>query len=98
MVLRRAACQCLLEFELSYPGLLSRKAGHLFALAQAEMGHVFQDYAALLAVVLQHAVRLLSSPSAPTSPASPSSPLDRTGLPPLTLDDILSTTRERLQV
>lgn len=104
-VLRRAACQCLLELELSYPGLLLRKTGHLFAMAQKETGHIFQDYAALFVTAMKHAVRLLTCPGSATLLVSllPSADIAREHMisPPalhITVEDMLSTTREKLVV
>jgi hypothetical protein len=41
-LLRRTACQCLVELEHAYPGLLAGKVGLLLTLAQRESTHVFQ--------------------------------------------------------
>jgi uncharacterized membrane protein YgcG len=53
---RRTACQCLHELELSFPGLLARKLGHLVKLTTDETSFASEAYAVLLATALRNAV------------------------------------------
>eukprot|EP01127_Copromyxa_protea_P004158 TRINITY_DN1400_c0_g2_i2.p1 TRINITY_DN1400_c0_g2~~TRINITY_DN1400_c0_g2_i2.p1 ORF type:complete len:1020 (+),score=186.62 TRINITY_DN1400_c0_g2_i2:237-3296(+) len=53
-VLRGAACQCLLELEETYPGLLCAGLGHFFSFAQKENTHVSMEYTSLFEAVLKH--------------------------------------------
>jgi AP-5 complex subunit beta-1 len=46
LLLRATACDCLRELELAYPGILSSKIGHFYAMSQSETAHVFQHYLA----------------------------------------------------
>eukprot|EP00051_Salpingoeca_urceolata_P006569 m.86803 g.86803 ORF g.86803 m.86803 type:complete len:1080 (+) comp14888_c0_seq1:58-3297(+) len=59
MTVRRTACQCLHELELSWPGMLASKLGYLFAMCQEEKTHIGQEYVALFATGLRHATQLL---------------------------------------
>jgi AP-5 complex subunit beta-1 len=56
-LVRATACDCLREIELAFPGILSSKLGHFYALSQAENSHIFQHYLLLLSTVLDHTVK-----------------------------------------
>ncbi|XP_065827745.1 AP-5 complex subunit beta-1-like [Oscarella lobularis] len=53
-IVRAAACQCLLELEITYPGLLQNRLASLYAMAQDELTSVHQDYLLLFVTVLRH--------------------------------------------
>ncbi|XP_020603354.1 AP-5 complex subunit beta-1-like isoform X2 [Orbicella faveolata] len=59
LLVRRTACECLWELEMSYPGLLHAKLDHLYAICGAENSPVFQSYTVLFVTVLRHAIELL---------------------------------------
>ncbi|XP_019626260.1 PREDICTED: AP-5 complex subunit beta-1-like [Branchiostoma belcheri] len=56
-VLRGVACECLREMEMSYPGLLMRKVGHLYAMCETENTFVGQSYMMLFVTVLRNAMQ-----------------------------------------
>ncbi|XP_035673182.1 AP-5 complex subunit beta-1-like [Branchiostoma floridae] len=56
-VLRGVACECLREMEMSYPGLLMRKVGHLYVMSQTENTFVGQNYMMLFVTVLKNAMQ-----------------------------------------
>ncbi|CAH1257899.1 AP5B1 [Branchiostoma lanceolatum] len=56
-VLRGVACECLREMEMSYPGVLMRKVGHLYAMCQTENTYVGQSYMMLFVSVLKNAMQ-----------------------------------------
>lgn len=60
-MLRDTACQCLQEFEMVYPGLLSASLGHFLHFCQNENTHACQGYINLFATVLEHATLQVSS-------------------------------------
>lgn len=55
-MIRVAACECLKELELNFPGLLSGKLTQLFDLCAEENSVICPQYMALAATVLHHAV------------------------------------------
>ncbi|XP_078357955.1 AP-5 complex subunit beta-1-like isoform X2 [Oculina patagonica] len=64
LLVRRTACECLWEMELSYPGVLHAKLDHLYAICAAENSPIFQSYMVLFVTVLRHAIELLLQESA----------------------------------
>lgn len=59
LLVRKTACECLWELEMSYPGLLHAKLDHLYAKCAAENSPVFQSYMVLFVTVLHHAIEHL---------------------------------------
>ncbi|KAH9771432.1 AP-5 complex subunit beta-1 [Citrus sinensis] len=53
---RAVACECLRQFEVYCPGLLSDIAGHLWTLCQSERTHASQSYILLLTNVIYNIV------------------------------------------
>ncbi|XP_027056010.1 AP-5 complex subunit beta-1-like, partial [Pocillopora damicornis] len=64
LLVRRTACDCLWELEMSYPGLLHAKLDHFYAKSAAENSPIFQSYMVLFVTVLRHAMELLLQESA----------------------------------
>ncbi|XP_053133860.1 AP-5 complex subunit beta-1 [Hemicordylus capensis] len=57
---RAAACECLRELELCYPGLLSRRLEILRSLQQQEASPAHQAYTLLYSLALRNAILLLA--------------------------------------
>lgn len=64
LLVRKTACECLWELEMSYPGLLHAKLDHLYAKCAAENSPIFQSYMVLFVTVLHNAVEHLLQESA----------------------------------
>lgn len=64
LLVRKTACECLWELEMSYPGLLHAKLDHLYAKCAAENSPIFQSYMVLFVTVLHHAIEHLLKESA----------------------------------
>lgn len=58
-ITRGAACECLKELELCFPGLLCHKLGWIYWMCQQETTHAMQSFYTLFAVVFQHTARHL---------------------------------------
>jgi hypothetical protein len=56
-VLRAAACECLRELELLYPGLFHQLVGNFAVFAQTEMSFAHASYVSLVLASLTHAVQ-----------------------------------------
>ncbi|XP_077998184.1 AP-5 complex subunit beta-1-like isoform X1 [Glandiceps talaboti] len=54
--LRRIACECLKEIEMTYPGILTRKLEHVYAMSQLENTFIAQSYTSLFVTVLKNSV------------------------------------------
>jgi hypothetical protein len=91
---RRTACQCLHELELSHPGLLARKLGHISELCAKETTHVAEAYTVLFSAALRHAVLLLVDP--PAGSSTERVPLEGELRNPTSLHDLLKTDGEHL--
>lgn len=59
LLVRKIACECLWEMEMSYPGLLHSKLDHLYAQCAAENSPIFQSYMVLFVAVMHHAMENL---------------------------------------
>ncbi|XP_048584513.1 AP-5 complex subunit beta-1 isoform X2 [Nematostella vectensis] len=60
LLMRKAACECLWELELAYPGLFQSKLDHLYDKCAAENSSIFQSYLVLFVTVLRHAIENLA--------------------------------------
>ncbi|XP_046851211.1 AP-5 complex subunit beta-1-like isoform X2 [Xenia sp. Carnegie-2017] len=58
---RKTACECLLEIEQSYPGLLQDKLGCFLKLCEKEKTVLFQNYMILFVTTLKNALLHLSA-------------------------------------
>ncbi|KAK3739837.1 hypothetical protein QZH41_009087 [Actinostola sp. cb2023] len=63
LLVRKTACECLWEMELSYPGLFQSKLCHFYKQCESESSPIFQSYMSLFVTVLRHTIEQLASKS-----------------------------------